>query len=220
MNSPVDVAVTVVALDAEFDETLLSSAEQERAARYRFERGRKRWAAARCGLRRVLGTATDRNPAEVEFRVGAHGKPCLAYAGAPHFNLSHSEALALVAVCAERKVGTDIEAHNDRTEVDRVAERFFSPEEIQRLAGLDPATRRRRFFDLWSAKEAVLKCDGRGLGGVLLSSFSVDPGAAAPVSDRWWVSPVQVEAGYSAAVALDGVSPAEVTVSMEASERC
>lgn len=215
MSPPGGVSVIAIDLEADFDAGLLDEVEQQRAARYRFERGRRRWAAARCGLRRVLGRAAGRDPRELHFRTAEHGKPRLDFEGAPHFNLSHSDAVAIVAVCPERDVGADIEVHNDRTEVERLAARFFSSEESATLARLEPAERRVCFFDLWSAKEAVLKCDGRGLGGVLLSSFSVTPRVAAPVSARWWVSPVEVAPGYSAALALDGVEPAAVEFAWE-----
>ena len=215
MSPPSTVSVIAIDLEADFESELLNETERQRAARYRFERGRRRWAAGRCGLRRVLGKAVGRDPRELEFRTSAHGKPLLDFAGAPYFNLSHSEAVAVVAVSPDRDVGADVEVHNDRTEVERLAARFFSSDESANLARLEPSERRVRFFDLWSAKEAVLKCDGRGLGGVLLSSFSVAPGVAGPVNGRWWVSPVEVTAGYAAAVALDGVEPAEVTFEWE-----
>lgn len=215
MSPSAEVSMIAIDLEADFNAELLDVVERQRAARYRFERGRRRWAAARCGLRRVLGKVTGCDPRRLEFRTGPHGKPRLDFEGAPNFNLSHSEAIAVVAVCPDRDVGADVEVHNDRTEIDRLAARFFSSEESAGLARLGPALRRARFFDLWSAKEAVLKCDGRGLGGLLLSSFSVTPGEAGPVSERWWVSPVDVAGGYSAALALEGVEPAVVTFEWE-----
>lgn len=215
MSPPTGVSVIGIDLEAAFDAGLLNEVERQRAARYRFEGGRRRWVAARCGLRRVLGRETGRDPRDLEFRTGPHGKPRLNFDGAPNFNLSHSEALAVVAVCPNRDVGADIEVHNDRTEVDRLAARFFSSEESESLKRLEPEVRRARFFDVWSAKEAVLKCDGRGLGGVLLSSFIVVPGVAGPVGGQWWVSPVKVALGYSAALALEGVEPAVVTFEWE-----
>lgn len=210
MTAPTVVTVSLIDLEADFDASLLDPHERERAARYRSEHGRRRWAAARCGLRRELGRATGRDPSRLEFRVGAHGKPRLAFDGAPRFNLSHSESWGLLAICADREVGADIEVHSERTEIEKLAVRFFSAEESAALLRRAEPERRRSFFDLWSVKEAVLKCDGRGLGGLLLSSFTAEPGVVGVVDGRWWVSAVPAPAGYSASIALEGVAPAEM----------
>ena len=76
---------------------LLSTAERERAERLRFEVHRRRFVLARGALRSILAGYTGRDPGELAFVEGAHGKPSLDGDG-PRFNVSHSEHLLLCAV--------------------------------------------------------------------------------------------------------------------------
>ena len=56
---------------------------------------------------------------------------------------------------------------------DRLARRFFRPEEQEALALLEGDRRAESFFRLWTIKESYLKYTGRGIGGGL-SSFRID----------------------------------------------
>lgn len=109
-------------------------------------------------LRSVTG---DRLP-----EYGPHGKPFLP--GGPHFSLSHSGRLAVLAV-SEAAVGVDVE--KPRPVSESVARRYFQPEEQSWMAE-NPTD---RFFRLWTRKEAVLKCCGRGLS-LSPADFCVLPG--------------------------------------------
>src|SRR6478609_10153867 len=87
-------------------------------------------AAGRGALRRVLARYLDRDPEAIELTGGEHGKPALA-GDRPlfRFNLSHSGALALIAVAAEREVGVDIELADGERDVIRLAEVGLALEE-------------------------------------------------------------------------------------------
>ncbi len=189
-----------------FDPSTLTPAERERAERFGSEDRRRRWAAGRSGLRRALANTLDIEPHEVVIIRGDHGKPALAESDL-HFNKTDCGDLALVALCRGREVGIDLEAHRPVLRSERIAARFFSEDERNRLAeATDPTA---LFFDLWTTKEAVLKCDGGGLGAFPMSGFTapadlVNGGA---VAARWWVRSVEVGSGLSAAVALDGADP-------------
>lgn len=95
---------------------------------------------------------------------GAHGKPYIEGSGM-RFNVSHSGGRIAVAL-ADAEVGVDIE--RIRPINPRVAERYFTAAENQyiALAG-NSAETQRRFFEIWTAKEAYLKLYGVGLGGGL-----------------------------------------------------
>ncbi len=53
-----------------------------------------------------------------------------------------------------------------------IAARFFADAEVDQLAAASPEQRARRFFSLWTCKEAVAKATGTGLR-MPLDSFSV-----------------------------------------------
>lgn len=193
----------------EFDSGVLSPGERARAARFGSADRRRRWEAGRVGLRRILAEAVGTAPGDIVLTRGERGKPTLEGSDVC-FNKTDCGDLALVAICVGREVGIDLEAHRAVLRAERIAARFFSTDEQRRFAlAPDPVT---VFFDLWTTKEAVLKCDGGGLGAFAMSGFTAPPDLrlGGPVEGRWWVRSVEVEAGFSAAVALSGPEPEEL----------
>src|SRR5262245_61072871 len=57
---------------------VLSQEERERAARYRFERDRRRFTVTRGLLRTLIGAYLSTDPGELQFTFGAKGKPEIA----------------------------------------------------------------------------------------------------------------------------------------------
>ncbi len=92
------------------------------------------------------------------YRFGAHGKPYLAD-GTFCFNLSHSGTLAVLAV-GESEIGIDVEKVRPVSE--SLEKRVCSEREQAYLAKCG-AGREEEFFRIWTAKESVMKYDGRGL---------------------------------------------------------
>jgi len=144
----------------------LGSGERERARRFRFERHRDRWVAARGTLRAILAGYLERSPGALDLMADVLGKPFLRdgdHPAALRFNLAHADGVALVAVAWRREVGVDIEREApERADLD-VARRMFTPDEVLALEGMPPALRCRAFFGLWTAREAYAKAIGRGL---------------------------------------------------------
>lgn len=138
---------------------LLNDGERARADRFRFAHDRERFILGHGLLREVLGRTLGQRPEQLEFLRGEFGKPFLE--GHPvHFNLSDTKDAVLVAV-AQEPIGADIETLNRSTDHDRVAAHYFTPAEV---ASIDRAPDgKRRFLELWTRKEAVLKACGVGL---------------------------------------------------------
>ncbi|HUR48998.1 MAG TPA: 4'-phosphopantetheinyl transferase superfamily protein [Acidimicrobiales bacterium] len=205
--------VVVYDLRDAFDQSVLSPAEQQRVERFASQDAARRWAAGRCGLRQVLADAVGADPAALELTRGPHGKPALASSDL-RFNKSDSGELAAVALSDGREVGLDVEAHRDVKRSERIAARFFSDAEQEALATLPVDERRQAFFDCWTVKEAVLKCDGGGLGAMPMASFSAPLGAQwqGQISARWWGARLQIATGVSGAVVLEGTDEARPTV--------
>lgn len=207
------VAVVGYDLRAEFDRSVLSQDEQSRVRRFSSPEAARRWAAGRAGLRHILGAHAGIDPAELVLTRGTHGKPQLERS-ALQFNKSDCGELAVVAVCRGRAVGVDVEAHRVVSRAERIAERFFSDTERTEIAALPREHQLRAFFDCWTVKEAVLKCDGGGLGAIPMASFSSGLGQdwSGEIDGRWWGKRFTVGAGLSAAVVLEGPEAAPVEV--------
>ena len=103
------------------------------------------------------------DPAHINFERNPFGKPFLAGAGVPAFNLSNSHGFIALAVTAGTEVGVDVEYLHRQAACARLAQRYFTPVEAATFAGLDDAALRDRFFDYWTLKEAWLKAYGTGL---------------------------------------------------------
>jgi 4'-phosphopantetheinyl transferase len=137
------------------------------------------WARSRGVLRGLLGRYLERDPRELSFVTGAHGKPSLnEYPEEPqasrstsqpdgrlHFNLSHSGGVALYAVTNVSPVGVDVETYGRAVKSCALAGRVLDPSETMRLEGFDGTARERECLGVWTRREAESKCRGTGLSG-------------------------------------------------------
>lgn len=147
--------------------TALSATEEARAARMKHEPTRLGFRRARAALRRVLGVYAQRDPADLVIAVDPRGKPFIDLPGAPQFNLSHSGALALIAVTRAAPVGVDLEFMRPLPRLADVAARFFASGEVAELMALPEAQRLDAFYACWTRKEAYVKAEGSGLANAL-----------------------------------------------------
>lgn len=192
---------------------LLDEAEQARAARYLFERDRRRFIAARGQVRQILGFCLERRPEDLRFSLSARGKPSLDEPTCLRFNLSHSRSLGLLVVCAGQDVGIDLEAGRDEADTAGIARRFFTPGEAARLQALPEEQHRAAFYTCWTRKEAYLKGRGEGLA-VSLSSFEVsfapgEPPQVFTLPERtpdpdWRLYDLRPGQGFAGALAVRG----------------
>jgi 4'-phosphopantetheinyl transferase len=193
---------------------LLDDAERARAARFVFERHRRRFIVAHAFLRSVLARCLALPPDALRFTTNEYGKPRLADPPIDlRFNLSHAGELALVAVTLEREVGVDIERHSP-IEAIAVAGHFFADGERACLRSLEPSEQLKAFYRCWTRKESFVKAVGSGLT-FALDAFEVDlmsvrqpqllrscrsvPGA---VRD-WRIVSLPIDGEYSAALAAE-----------------
>lgn len=117
-------------------------------------------------LRRTLAAYLGIDPGEVVLDASAHGRPRLdpAHGAALDFNWSHSGHHALIAIARGIAPGIDVERRRPQPRALPIARRFFDDAEAGALAALPDAARDDAFLELWTAKEAVLKAHGRGIG--------------------------------------------------------
>ncbi len=138
----------------------LSDAERARAASFVFPEDARRWAVFRAKARRILGEHAEGGIPE--WQEGPAGKPFVAVPGLD-FNLSHSDRLAVLLISRCGAVGIDLEPLDRAPELIECEDSFCHPVELERLPA-DPAPRSRELLGLWTAKEALLKAVGTGLG--------------------------------------------------------
>ncbi len=170
---PTDVDIWRVTLDEQPEEAvahfrpLLSPDEAERARKFFFERDRRRFVIGRGILRTLLARYLGCPVSEIAFRYGPNGKPMLpAEDGAPalHFNVAHSDSVALLAFSTAGEIGIDLERVRDLPDWEHIAATYFSPAEQARVRACPPEARRLEFFRAWTRQEAILKASGLGLG--------------------------------------------------------
>lgn len=217
-----DVDIWRVALDAHSDAAvsrlrrLLSTDEDDRAQRYVFERDRRRFIVGRGVLRMLLGGYLGCPAADISFQYERNGKPELGYPADEsfHFNLAHSEGLAVYAFTRTGEVGIDIEGIRDLPDVHAIA--ACLPEEEQRRVESAPGEERLlELFRAWTRQEALLKATGVGLGGAGTDEADaagtgrtggaptdgMGPLLARP-SRRFRLLPLDVDPGFAGALAV------------------
>ncbi len=198
----------------------LCAEECERAARFRFDHHRNRFIVGRSVLRRILGHYLDCDPAVIEFAYGPHGKPVIAgplNGSELHFNLAHSEGIALVGITRAGLIGVDIEQIRSLKDADELVARFFSPRENEAYQRLPAEQKPTAFFNLWTRKEAWLKATGDGIAQYLNRvevSFLPEtparllslPGDFQP-EITWSLHELAPSAGFAAAMSVAAENP-------------
>lgn len=144
---------------------LLSSDELKKYNSYKNKNSQITYLISHLILRDILGSYLYAPPQSINFMVGDYGKPFLKDYPDLHFNLSHSKNKVLIIIC-DSEVGVDVEYIDPYIEYLDVASNFFSSKEWD-LINTEPniAKKRIKFFELWTQKEALLKCLGTGLIG-------------------------------------------------------
>lgn len=109
---------------------------------------------------------------EIRFGKNEFGKPFLLEHPGFHFNVSHSGEWVVCAVDDE-DIGIDVE---EICCIDiKIADRFFSRQEVADINSRQEAERLPYFYDIWTLKESYIKAWGKGLS-VPLDSFSLSRG--------------------------------------------
>jgi 4'-phosphopantetheinyl transferase len=209
-----EIAVWTAALDGEGGGDWLAPQERARADRAIDPQERRRRIRARSVLRHILGAYVGAPPGALEFVTGLHGKPSLTTG--PHFNLSHSGDVMMLAICANAPVGLDVDRRG-RLDADwrAVAARTFSEDERAQLLRMPEAERPDVALRGWVRKEAYAKARGAGFAygftsftvrlgaggeGALLVADDKDAGAVA----AWSLQDLAPPPGFAASLAYAG----------------
>ena len=197
----------------------LDGVERHRAARFVRDDIRQRYVLAHGSLRAVLSRYLDVNPDRVALDRGATGKPFLRRdlrdRSSITFNLSHAHDRALIAVSNAQEVGVDLEFVRADIDVANLSKRFFTFSEHTTIMRETEDRRATKFFRYWVAKEALLKAQGIGLGGlpdceIFFEADGADTDVRARLGARF-PNPLRVlllpcEKGWEAAVAAQNLN--------------
>ena len=151
---------------------ILAKDEKERTDRFVFDKDKRMFTIARGALRLLLSRYLGCLPVGIEFKYNSYGKP---FINKPdnvtyQFNVSHSKNLAVIIV-ARQTVGIDVEYQDPAFASLKIAERFFSKDEVQDLKSTPAPLFVEHFFDCWSRKESYIKARGLGVS-LALDSFT------------------------------------------------
>ena len=157
---------------------LLPLSRRERILRAAGREDKARLLVAGLLLRKFCGVTNDDVLAYNE-----KSKPYLKKGG--WFSLSHSGDYVILAVC-ESEIGADIEKIRDYPK--RVAKRCFTPTELLWFDNdnIDSAGRNKAFFEIWTAKESIMKATGLGFS-LPMKNFEVLPfGSPVSADNKLW----------------------------------
>ncbi|MCX0242115.1 4'-phosphopantetheinyl transferase family protein [Streptomyces drozdowiczii] len=183
----------------------LDAGELARAAGFAGPRARLRYVTAHVALREVLAEYTGTDAARLRFGRdrpggtggGPGGRPVLlGFPDGPHFSLSHSHDLIMIAVAA-LPVGVDVQRVPRTGTVEALLPRLH-PAERAGLLRVPRAARAAAFARLWTRKEAYLKGLGTGLARGLAADCLLDGTQPA----GWHVRDLAAPPGYAAATAV------------------
>jgi 4'-phosphopantetheinyl transferase len=200
--------------------SLLNREETERLARFALDRLKLEYLVTRALCRTVLSRYAPVAPAAWRFRAGARGKPEIDGASPLRFNLSNAATLVACAVTRGADVGIDVERIDRETDTAALAQHYFARAELDALAAVPAEHRRRRFFELWTLKEAYLKATGKGLAGTLdsiafaLSEHAIEIAFAPGIDDHagdWQFAQHAPSASHLMALAIKRATRAPFT---------
>ena len=155
-------------------------------------------------LRTLLARYLPIAPDALRFGRESKGRPYLMHDAAPDFNLSDTRGGCVIAITGCGRVGIDIERCDRTLPVDRLATRWFAPDEAEQLRAMNPEHARRAFLRSWTAKEASCKATGTGIYGRLATwRFAISDADAPPRA-----SSLPPEAGDAAAWRFHRLAPA------------
>lgn len=120
-------------------------------------------------VKTVLADKLGISPHEVNIQLHPNGKPFVQSSKAVYFNLTHSADVIILAVTEEGEIGVDIEQVDREFEWRRV-DSVLAPIEIEWIKQnelTDPFNVYQRFFQIWTLKEAYIKCTGEGMSRYL-----------------------------------------------------
>jgi len=163
-----------------------------------------RWRASRIATRIVLERWAGRGVRGVEFEIATGGRPSLGD-GLPHFNVSHTASVALIAVCRSSPVGVDIECPRTLSMSSERRRRIVTAAaDLAAIGALNPESDV-DVLRAWVRLEAIAKARGSGIGVLLTEEGVIGAERSARETEKPSLASAALDVAppYIAAIAAD-----------------
>ncbi|MBQ8489790.1 MAG: 4'-phosphopantetheinyl transferase superfamily protein [Pseudobutyrivibrio sp.] len=137
----------------------LSLSRQKAINNFIFEKDKERCLLAGLLVRKVVNETTGVGVEEQCYLKSENGKPWISNSNIK-FNLSHSDRKIITGVCDE-ELGVDVEKIQEAPF--QIMKMVFHNNEIEYVNNSQDSDRSRRFYKIWTRKEAYCKCSGSGI---------------------------------------------------------
>lgn len=153
------------AASVEQAEDILTGEEAARVSRLRDDTERRRLAGHLCSRKQLLCRLLDADPAGMTIKYDEEGRPYLPQWSDIRISFADSNGWSVLAFSRSGPVGVDLELLRPLS-WEPMLSMICDPDEAQEIrnAAADTAAPA-NFFRCWTAKEAVLKAEGRGMRG-------------------------------------------------------
>ncbi len=186
----------------------LNSNEVSRAQRFYKEIDRTRFIIYRSILKFILSAATQMDVKDIYIENDLNKKPYLDSHPLLHFNISHSEDYAVIAI-SRKKVGIDIEYNAENFDRTNILQDVFKDEEILNIE--NALNKGHAFYNSWTRKEAFVKALGKGIDDDFKYIPCLDgqhdiSTTVLNETENWQVYSFNFADDYSVAICFEGLS--------------
>ena len=153
----------------EYGYSLMSESKKQKVKRFRFSDDKKRTVAGELLARQMIADYCDVKAEDIVFNHNSYSKPYAENLDV-EFNISHSFDLVICAV-SDKPIGVDIEKVR---EIDRKVMSYACNDEEYAFLNekaIEKEEKLRRFFKIWTFKEAYIKWRGTGLKDLKTVSY-------------------------------------------------
>lgn len=146
----------------------LDEKEKKRVKHFSSPIDQKKFIICRALIKVILSKYCNISPAAIKLSYNAYQKPYLAARPQLQFNLSHTKEWGIFSIYKRGVIGVDIEAIAVVNDLENIMNLFASTFEQEWVL---VASILKRFFMLWSAKEALIKAYGVGFAATNIPDF-------------------------------------------------
>lgn len=152
----------LTASDYEKYYALMTPTKRARVERFRYTADKERTVVGDMLARQLISKRCSIDENNIRFQIGKHGKPYVAELSV-YFNISHSGNIVVCAI-DNKPIGIDVE--QIRKIDSHLIKRVCTDKEQEYVLSVKDGNETgmyKRFFEIWTSKEAYFKCIGTGI---------------------------------------------------------